>query len=332
MAQMTLNVGIKGLKTDTNIMDIKVPDALRRRIKTGVTWFDDAVGGDGFVPSSVMMLTGTPGAGKTTMLLQLADSITKSGNICLYNTGEESLYQVRMVTERLKLAHGFVCGQDIMVPELLEHADKLRKANPKKQVFILQDSLQTLDDGKYGNGTNGSTPLRCVEMLTDWAKSNYGIVTFIGQVNKSGEFSGKNGILHAIDIKGSLYIDQEKNSETYGERIFEITKNRFGCSGRAYVLGYQEKGLFEKGSFGMGTKLAVQRDATTMTAQDELRFREKQLAKAEIMVEHAKFKVRRETVLRSALNELLQDPCDVDILYELLNQIRHERAEEDADE
>ena len=252
MANMNLNVGIKGLKRGTNIKEVKVPNELRTRIKTGVSWFDDAVGGDGFVPSSVMMLTGTPGAGKTTMMLQLADSITAAGHVCLYNTGEESLYQVRMVTERLELKNGFVCGQDIQVADVLTHADELRKANPGKQVFILQDSLQTLDDGKYKDGgTTGATPLRCVEMLTDWAKANYGIVAFIGQVNKNGDFSGKNGILHAIDVRGQLYIDQDSKSETCGERIFEITKNRFGCSGRAYVLGYEKKGLYEKGSFGM---------------------------------------------------------------------------------
>ena len=91
MANMNLNVGIKGLKRGTNIKEVKVPNELRTRIKTGVSWFDDAVGGEGFVPSSVMMLTGTPGAGKTTMMLQLADSITAAGHVCLYNTGEESL-------------------------------------------------------------------------------------------------------------------------------------------------------------------------------------------------------------------------------------------------
>jgi len=252
MSSMNLNVGIKNFQRGTNIMDISVPEKLRRRIKTGIGFFDDAVGGEGLVPSSVMMLTGTPGAGKTTMLLQLADSITAAGHICLYNTGEESLYQVRMVTERLKLKNGFVAGQDVMVADLLDHADALRKDNPKKQVFILQDSLQTLNDGKYKDGgTTGATPLRCVEMLTDWAKTNYTNVIFIGQVNKSGDFAGKNGILHAIDIRGSLYIDQEKKSETYGERIFEVTKNRFGCSGRAYVLGLQQSGLYEKGSFGL---------------------------------------------------------------------------------
>ena len=247
MAKMNLNVGIKGLKRGTNILDIEVPKQLRDRKKVGITWFDDALGGDGLVPSSVMMLTGTPGAGKTTMLLQLANAITKAGHICLYNTGEESLHQVKMVAERLNLREGFYVGQDTVVTELLAHADSLRKANPGKQVFILQDSLQTLNDGKWGEATNSVTPMRCAEMLTDWAKATYGIVIFIGQVNKDGEFQGKNGILHAVDVRGSIYIDQKKNSETYGERIFEVTKNRFGCSGRAYILGMRRDGLYEKG-------------------------------------------------------------------------------------
>jgi len=247
MAKMTLNVGIKGLKRGTNILDIEVPKQLRDRKKVGITWFDDALGGDGLVPSSVMMLTGTPGAGKTTMLLQLANAITKAGHVCLYNTGEESLHQVKMVAERLNLREGFYVGQDTVVTELLAHADSLRKANPNKQVFILQDSLQTLNDGKWGEATNSVTPMRCAEMLTDWAKSTYGIVIFIGQVNKDGAFQGKNGIKHAIDIHGHIYIDQKKNSETYGERIFEVTKNRFGCSGRAYILGIRRDGLYEKG-------------------------------------------------------------------------------------
>jgi len=247
MSKMTLNVGIKGLKRGTSILDLEVPKQLRDRKKVNITWFDDALGGEGFVPSSVMMLTGTPGAGKTTMLLQLANSITKAGHICLYNTGEESLYQVKMVVERLGLREGFYVGQDTMVTELLAHADSLRKANPGKQVFILQDSLQTLDDGKWKDGTNSMTPLRCAEMLTDWAKSTYGVVIFIGQVNKDGEFQGKNGIKHAIDVHGHIYIDQSKKSETYGERIFEVTKNRFGCSGRSYILGIRRDGLYEKG-------------------------------------------------------------------------------------
>jgi DNA repair protein RadA/Sms len=244
---MNLNVGIKNLKRGTNIKEIQVPEALRDRKKVGIEWFDAALGGDGFVPSQVMMLTGTPGAGKTTLLLQLADAITKAGHICLYNTGEESLYQVKMVVERLGLNAGFVVGQDTVVADLLEHADALRNANPGRQVFILQDSLQTLDDGKWNGNTNSMTPVRVTEMLTEWAKANYGIVIFIGQVTKNGEFAGKQTILHAVDVRGQLYIDDQKKSETYGERIFEISKNRFGCSGKAFVLGIGREGLYEKG-------------------------------------------------------------------------------------
>jgi len=252
MSKMNLNVGIRNLKRGTNIAEISVPEALRSRKKTGLSWFDDAIGGEGFVPSSVMMLTGTPGAGKTTMLLQTADAITKSGHICLYNTGEESLYQVKMVAERLGLRNGFVVGQDSLVGDLLDHADELRAANPGKQIFILQDSLQTLDDGKWKDGTNSMSTVRATEMLTDWAKSNYGVVIFIGQVTKSGDFAGKQTILHAVDVRGRIFIDEEKKSETYGERIFEITKNRFGCSGKSYILGINRNGLYEKGSYSFG--------------------------------------------------------------------------------
>lgn len=258
MASMNLNVGIRGLKQGTNILDIKVPEALRIKRLSGVEWFDDALGGEGFTPSTAMMLTGGPGCGKTTMLLQLADAITRQGHVCLLNTGEESLYQVRMVTERLKLKAGFICGQDTMVSNLLSHAEAIRKANPNRQMFILQDSLQTLDDGRYvdkdGNsrGTTGSTPLRCCEMLTDWAKETFGIVVFIGQVNKAGEFAGKNAIKHAIDVHGHLFFDDSPKSETYGERLFEVQKNRFGCNGKTYIIGLDKNGLREKGNFSKG--------------------------------------------------------------------------------
>ena len=80
-------------------------------------------------------------------------------------------------------------------------------------------------------------------MSTAWR-----IVCFIGQVTKSGDFAGKQTILHAVDVRARLFIDEEKRAETYGERIFEITKNRFGCSGRSYVLGIAKTGLYEKGS------------------------------------------------------------------------------------
>ena len=251
MADMKLEVGIKGHKQQTNINDITIPEKLRERKQTGLTWFDGALGSDseGFVPSSVMMLTGGPGAGKTTALLQMADSIMEQGHMCLFNTGEQSLFQVAMMSERLKLKHGFIAGQDINCGEVLNHADNIMKSHPKKQLFILQDSLPTLDDGKYSDGgTTGATPIRCAEMLTNYAKKHYAIVIFINHVNKNGDFVGKNTVKHAVDQHAMLYIDDKKNSETFGERLFTIPKNRFGSSGKTIIVGMNKTGLYEKGS------------------------------------------------------------------------------------
>lgn len=247
---MKLNVGMKDWKQGTNIIDLDVPQELERNISVGINWLDDAFGGKGPTPSSSVLFTGGPGAGKTTLCLQIANSITRSGNQCLYNTGEESLYQVRKVTKRLQANHGFYAGQDIMVQDMLDHAEWLRQRDPTKQLFIIHDSLQTLDDGKYTNGaTNAMTPVRSIEMITDYCKSKYAIAIVIGQVTKSGEFSGKNQIKHAVDVHMHLWIDDEKRSETYGERLFTVSKNRFGCNGRTYVLGLDETGLFQKGTF-----------------------------------------------------------------------------------
>jgi DNA repair protein RadA/Sms len=257
---MRLNVGIKDLKRGSNILDINVPAPLKRKVATRVDWFDDAVGGKGLTPSTVAMLTGTPGGGKTTMMLQLADSITGQGHMCIFNTGEESLYQVRNVCERLRLKHGFIPGQDIMAPDFLAHAKEImenikgQKANDgsPKQLFIMQDSLQCMNDGYYKDGgTTGNTPVRVTEMLANFAKETYAIVMFVGHVTKNGVFAGKNTIKHMVDVHGHIYIDDDKRSETFGERLFTVSKNRFGCNNRTYVLGLDARGLWKKGQFHM---------------------------------------------------------------------------------
>ena len=89
---MKLNVRNDSIANNTNILDIEVPEELKKKLRSGLEYFDDALGGQGFTPSAVTLFTGTPGAGKTTMMLELADNLTKSGAVVLFNTAEESLH------------------------------------------------------------------------------------------------------------------------------------------------------------------------------------------------------------------------------------------------
>jgi len=279
---MNLDVAVKGIKKGQNVLTIDVPPKLRERHSVGMKWVDDALGGGGFTPGTVTMITGTPGAGKTTLFMQMANELTGMGHHALLNTGEESLYQVKLVSERLKMTNGFLAGQDIMLPKALLHCkyimdemmpDQLdgtvhniaidktttvpfgRLKVGSKQLFLLIDSLQVMDDGFYADskgqsrGTNAMTPVRVIEALTNFAKTTFVNVIFIGQVNKTGEFAGKMTIKHAVDSHGHLFIDMQKNSDYYGKRMFVMSKNRFGCAGRTYLIGMDQRGLYELGRF-----------------------------------------------------------------------------------
>ena len=249
---MNLNIEVEGIPQGTNVLEIEVPEHMRRRLFTKVDWIDDALGEQGIVPSQAILFTGTPGAGKTTTALQLADILTKHGNAVLFNTREESLYQVKMTAERLKLKSGFVAGQDEMTSDTIAHAKHVMDSKPGKDFFLIVDSLQTQNDGKYGPGnTNGQSAVRVTEQLVDFCKRGhngiYPILICIGQVTKGGEFAGKNTIKHAVDTHLHLFIDEEKKSDTYGERVLECQKNRFGYAGRKMILGMTATGIYKTG-------------------------------------------------------------------------------------
>ena len=254
MAEMKLNVA-RGFKAGTKIQSIEVPPELRVKHTTGTDWVDSALGNEGgFTPTTTMMLTGGPGCGKSTLLRQLAATLTSSGHIVMYNCGEESLYQCKLACERLKIKQDFMVAEETMLPKLLGFMDNVKKANPGKLIVNLQDSLQTLDDGKYvdrngeSRGTNSATPLRCTEMLVDWTQRNYAVTIFIGQVTKGGEFAGKNGIKHAIDVHAHMYRDVDKKSETFGSLLFEVQKNRWGANNATHILSLGKEGITEQGS------------------------------------------------------------------------------------
>ncbi len=244
---MQLKLGEIEIDNKTNILDIDVPAEMEHNIPIGMRVIDRMFAGDGVTPSTVAMLTGMPGAGKSTLAMQIADSITKSGNIALYNTGEESLYQVRRTTKRLNLNNGFYVGYNRSVQEVIKHVKSLQKANPGKSVFLFQDSLQTLEldreEGQRGRPLSGAkAQFLSLAVITEWAKATYGVAFIIGQVNKKGEFSGKNEIKHAIDCHLHLgyVIDDRTGHET---ACAEMQKNRFGIGNLYYYFDLTEAGV-----------------------------------------------------------------------------------------
>ena len=234
-----------GFDFGTNILDVEVPKALRTKVKTGVEYIDGSFGGQGITPSSVTLFTGTPGAGKTTMMLKLVDSLCGNGSVAVFNTGEESLYQVKMTAERLRLKNGFAVGEETHVPTLLKKCDEIRnkRGNKNKQFVLVVDSLQTLNDGKYGDAgtTNSRTPERALAMITDWCKEHN--TCAIIQVGKNGQFTGRNILKHMVDAMLELTVEEDTRSELYGCRVLTTTKNRFGGAGHRFYLDLKKTGF-----------------------------------------------------------------------------------------
>jgi len=242
---MKLNVKRDEIEFGTNILKVKVPKELRNKCSTGLEYIDVTLGGQGFTPSMVTLFTGTPGAGKTTMMLIMADSLAKAGNTVVFNTAEESLHQVKMVVERLGLRNGFLVGQETDTPTLLKKCDAIRnKRGRKNKPFVLiVDSLQCMEDGMY-NYINSRTPERVLQQITDWTKANYTMACVIGQVTKGGQMAGTNKLKHMVDAM--LHLDVErKDKDLEGCRTLEAFKNRFGGCGVTFFLSMSDRGFEE---------------------------------------------------------------------------------------
>ena len=248
---MKLNVRRDDISFGTNILDVRVPEKLRERHECGVSYIDTAFGGKGFTPSTITLFTGEPGAGKTTLMLELANALTSQGYTTLFNTAEESLYQVKLTCERLSLTHGFIAGQESYVPKLLSNCSALRARKPNTPFFLIVDSLQTLNDGKYGQEhTNTQSAVRALQMLTDYAKEHYINIICIGQVNKSGSMAGSQKLKHMVDAMLHLSIER-KDEDFKGLRVLETIKNRFGGAGWTFFLDLKKEGFNEVARVGV---------------------------------------------------------------------------------
>ena len=251
---MKLNVQVNGkynlsVNSQTNILDITVPKEMEHNVRTGHQYIDFLFAGDGITPSTAGLVTGEAGAGKTTLMLQLAECITRQGHIALYNTGEESLFQVRRTVKRLGVEKGFIVAQHTYVEDVLAHAEYLRTKVAKRgqHVFLIHDSLQTLErkvEKKRGRGrppSESTQQIECLQDMTNWAKKTYQIVLVIGHVTKDGKFAGKNKLKHMVDCH--LHLGYEKQEDGRKQPMAEMTKNRFGPSGISFYFNLTETGL-----------------------------------------------------------------------------------------
>jgi len=186
---MRLNTGIEDIEIGTNIQDIVVPDILYSKVASGISWFDEILGGRGFTPSVATLFTGVSGSGKTTLMLMLANALQGNGAEVLFNTAEESLYQIKMTSERLRLQHPFKVGGLNNIPQLLKGCDNIREKTPDRPFFLIVDSLQCMDDGYFKSGRiTCATNERTLSLLTNYARSNLVKVLSMARSQKTGKW------------------------------------------------------------------------------------------------------------------------------------------------
>lgn len=206
------------------------------RLKTGLTGFDYIIGG-GIVEGSVTLLAGEPGIGKSTLLLQLAISLSKESSRVLYISAEESLSQVGLRLKRLtskdRLDIDFVSERDIenILPELEKFNYSL----------IIVDSIQTIYSSEFPTSPGNVVQVReCTSKLVDFAKKNNVAVILVGHVTKEGDIAGPKILEHLVDVV--LYLEGERYHDL---RVLRVVKNRFGPTNDFILYEMKESGLFE---------------------------------------------------------------------------------------
>ena len=245
----------KGFKITQSITvpsDIKkigqIKSTSSERISTTIEEFDRVLGGpsagsgfpQGIVPGEVILLSGDPGIGKSTIMLQIALNITGKGKRVLYVSGEESESQIKIRAERI-VDQKTLLKQDLLVFSSTDIDQAVDIATEKKVDLLIIDSIQTVASND-ANGFPGSLPqLRyCMLKLVQFAKSSQVPVFSIGHVTKEGIVAGPMLLSHMVDCV--LYLEGEQLT---GTRVLRTLKNRFGDTNEVGIFIMEEKGLTE---------------------------------------------------------------------------------------
>lgn len=203
------------------------------RLDCGLSEFNRVLGG-GLVSGSLVLLSGDPGIGKSTLILQVCQAMSRGGVRVLYASGEESASQVALRAKRLgAFTDSFRLLSEVQLESIFASAEK-----EKAKVLVL-DSVQTLQSEDIPAAAGSVSQVReCAARVMAWAKPK-GIACFlVGHVTKDGNLAGPRSLEHLVDVV--LSFEGEKYSPL---RVVRAQKNRFGST--------QELGLFEMDDSGL---------------------------------------------------------------------------------
>lgn len=206
----------------------------KERNSTGINEFDRVLGG-GIVNGSVVLLSGEPGIGKSTLLLQICSKLGQQGRV-LYVTGEESSAQIKMRCRRLGVEND---GVFILSENNIENI--IIEINTLQPDVVIIDSIQTMYDDDYPSSQGSVTQVRqCALKLISKAKDDGVSMLLVGHVNKEGSIAGPKVLEHMVDAV--LYFEGDKQ---HAYRIVRAEKNRFGSTNEIGVFEMCEDGLTE---------------------------------------------------------------------------------------